>query len=164
MEKVPNLICTLWNKSSHWNNSINSNSVKFWNEMTPNLNSSLGIGATAPTPIHQSGEDSNVSLEISWKNWKKDVNQVSLVFFWTSSETWMERGKFKHMESLGIPQFCAIGVAVDPPFLPWSWNWIISKINSKELELECGIVNWPQFFSNYWKIPMKLNIQWGQIF
>ena len=43
---------------------------------------------------------------------------MSLVFFWTSSETWMERGKFKHMESLGIPHFRGIGVDVDLPISP----------------------------------------------
>ena len=39
--------------------------ANFGMELTPNSNSSLGIGATTPTPIQQSGEDSNVSFEIS---------------------------------------------------------------------------------------------------
>ena len=38
--------------------------------------------------------------------------------FLTASDTWMERGKFKHVESLGIPQFRGIGVGVDPTIPP----------------------------------------------
>ena len=64
---------------------------------------------------------------------EKVENQVS--GFFTSGETWMESGKVKHMESLGIPLFRGIGVELTPQFLPWSWNWIISKINYKESEL-----------------------------
>jgi len=53
----------------------------------------------------------------------------------------MERGKFKHVESLGIPPFRGISVGVDPPIPPVELEWGIPKINSKESELECGIVN-----------------------
>ena len=39
-----------------------------------------------------------------------------------------------------------------PPFHQWRWNWGVPKITSKESELECGILNWPQFFSNDWNL------------
>ena len=50
------------------------------------------------------------------KSVEKVENQVSV--FFTSGETWMESGKVKHMESLGIPLFREIGVEVDPPISP----------------------------------------------
>ena len=104
MEKVPNLICTLWNRSSHWNNSINSNSnFQLWNGTDPNSNFSLGIGATTPTPIQRSGEDSNVCFE-SVKKLKKDVNQMSLVVVLLLVKPgWRERNS--NREFLGIPPF-----------------------------------------------------------
>ena len=67
-------------------------------ELTPNSNFSLGIGATTPTPIQRSGDDSNVCFESVEKVEKRCEPGVTSVFF-TSCETWMERGKFKH----GIP-------------------------------------------------------------
>ena len=88
--------------------------ANFGMELTPNSNSSLGIGATTPTPIQRNWGDSKGFQCLFWnqlKKLKKDVNQVSLVVFWTASDTWMERGKFKHVESLGIPP------------IPWNWSW-----------------------------------------
>ena len=78
------------------------------------------------------------------KSVEKVENQVSLVFFWTSSETWMERGKVKHMESLGIPLFREIGVEVDPPISPVE----LELDHSKNQLQRIGIVNWSQLFSN----------------
>ena len=36
-----------------------------------------------------------------------------------NNDTWMERGKFKYVESIGIPPFHGILVGVDPQILPF---------------------------------------------
>ena len=111
-------------------------------ELTPNSNFSLGIGATTPTPIQRSGDDSNVCFESVEKVEKRCKPGVTNGSFWTASDTWMERGKFKQVESLGIPpNSVELELELTPPFHQWSWNWGIPKINSKESELECGIGN-----------------------
>ena len=53
-------------------------------ELTLNSNSSLGIGATTPTPIQRSGDDSNVSFESGEKVEKRCETGVTKGF---SSET-----------------------------------------------------------------------------
>ena len=55
--------------------------ANFGMELTPNSNSSLGIGATNPTPIQRSGDDSNVCFESVEKVEKRCEPGVTSVFF-----------------------------------------------------------------------------------
>ena len=110
-------------------------------ELTPNSNSSLGIGATNPTPIQRSGDDSNVCFESVEKVEKRCEPGVTSGFFGPLVTPGWREGNSNMWNPLESPQFRGIRVGVDPPFHPWSWNWGIPKINSKESELECGIVN-----------------------
>ena len=126
--------------------------ANFGIELTPNSNSSLGIGATTPTPIQRNWGDSKGFQCLFWnqlKKLKKHVNQVSLVVF--LNYQWHLDGE-REIQTCGIPwnppNSVELELELTPQFHLWSWNWGIPKINSKESELECGIVNWPQFFSN----------------
>ena len=149
VEKFQNLICTLWNRSSHWNNSINSNSAcNFGMELTPNLNPSLWIRPTAPTPIQWSGDDSNVCFEINWKSWEPGVTSG---FFGLLVKPGWREGKSNIWNPLESPYSVKLELKLTPQFLPWSWNWIIPKINYKESELWIGPNSCPM--TEY--IPLK---------
>ena len=134
-------------------------------ELTPNSNSSLGIGATTPTPIQRNWGDSKGFQCLFWnqlKKLKKHVNQVSLAVF--LNYQWHLDGE-REIQTCGIPwnppNSMELELESTPQFHLWSWNWGIPKINSKESELECGIVNWPKFFSNDWIDPTEINYSMG---
>ena len=84
-------------------------------ELTPNSNFSLGIGATTPTPIQRSGDDSNVCFE-SVEKVEKRCEPI-VVFFLLAKPGWRE-GNSNTWNPLESPQFRVIGVEVDSPISP----------------------------------------------
>ena len=93
--------------------------ANFGIELTPNSNSSLGIGATTPTPIQRNWGDSKGFQCLFWnqlKKLKKHVNQVSLAVF--LNYQWHLDGE-REIQTCGIPwnppNSVEFGVGVDPP-------------------------------------------------
>ena len=168
VEKVPNLICTLWNRSSHWNNSINSNSVcKFWNWIDPqfkfqswnwcyNSNSnSTELGGFQGIPIF-------VLKSVKKVEKKSKTGVTSSSFGQLVTPGWREENSNRR-NPLESPNSVELELELTPQFRQLSWNWGVPKINSKELELECGIVNWPQFFSNDCLTLRASYSKWGLV-
>ena len=114
--------------------------ANFGMELTPNSNPSLWICPTVPTPIQWSGDDSNVCFEISWKSWEPGVTSG---FFGLLVKPGWREGKSNIWNPLESPYSVKLELKLTPQFLPWSWNWIIPKINYKESELWIGPNSFP---------------------
>ena len=110
--------------------------ANFGMELTPKSNPSLWICPTAPTPIQQSEDDSNVCFEISWKSWEPGV--TSGFFGLLVKPEWREWNS-NTWNPLKYPQFRAIGVEVDSPILPVELELEHSKSQFQRIRI--GVLN-----------------------